>query len=266
MTDQHQSLAELYIADLRRVISVNVDAVVETQCVHAATQLRLVHALDDFGMFDTSTSSTAPALLSRPLRGKEPSPAQKFAGTANDVFFYVGAPMKKERPGIIAFRSTIETDSARATPWDSGGLHARRGAKQWPDEADRKILVQRRTMPAPTYRRALATTLMLRFGGDAQNYLRSNITNPTDPDSIYDGTLESFTYEVRLPNKVDIQVPELAFAAVNEDYMNRGLHDFKTWCGDHGVPFVVVGKRSSYKSVRDAAIDASLAELEQVRV
>jgi hypothetical protein len=129
-------------------------------------------------------------------------------------------------------------------------------------EAERKELLRARTMPAPDYRRALTTTLQLRFGGDPLNYIRSVIKETTDPDGVYDGAPPSFTYEARVTGRLSIQTPELAFAAVRREFLTEGVHRLRGWCVEREVPFEVIDDQSEARNVRDAVLNFALRSLE----
>jgi hypothetical protein len=222
----------------------------------------LVHSLADFDAFRSAT----PELLSPVELRRRPSNARRFAGTEDDVFFYVGPPMRvpeggDERPGVIIFRADIETSDMLATPWDSGGIHRRR-AQQLSD-VQRKALLDSRTMPAPDYRRALAATLLLRFDGSPESYLRGHIAQPTDPDGVYDGEPSSFTYETRVRRRIGIQIPELALVAVRREflYINEGVPRLRGWCMERKVPFEVVDEQAEGRCVRDVVLDFAIRSL-----
>jgi hypothetical protein len=125
-------------------------------------------------------------------------------------------------------------------------------------EAERKELLRARTMPAPDYRRALATTLLLRFGGNPTNYLCSTIVDFTDPDQVYDGSAPSFTFEARIPGRLSIQTPELAFVAVRREFLTEGVHRLRAWCLDRNVPFEVIDEQSTVRSVRDVVLNFAM--------
>ncbi|XXT17569.1 hypothetical protein WME94_45805 [Sorangium sp. So ce429] len=249
---------DLYIAALQESIVVpDAPPNVLESCNRAARNMGLVHALQDFTLFD----SASPELLSPQKLGRPPSRARRFAGTEDYICFFVGPPMlDAERPGALVFRTEVESDGSVATPWDSGGLQRRRA--QHLTEAERKDLLRTRTMPAPDYRRALATTLVLRFGGEPSRYIHSQIVDATDPDGVYDGTPSSFTYEARIPGRLSIQIPELAFVAVRREFITEGVHRLRAWCAEHGVPFQVIDEHSAAGDVREAVLKYALENLE----
>lgn len=164
-----------------------------------------------------------------------------------------------ERAGALVFRAEVEVEGVVATPWDSGGLYRYRA--QHLSEEERKALLQRRTLPAPDYRRALAATLLLRFSGSAERYLRSELVEATDPDQVCDGTPPSFTYEARFPGRLAVQRPELALVVVHREYLNQGLHRLRGWCGEQQIPFEVIDEQSRSRTVRDAVLEYALRQL-----
>lgn len=218
--------------------------------------MSLVHTLRDFELL----RQEPPELRSPLSLGRKSTKARQFAGTEDSVFFYVGPPMLEfERHGALVFRAEVEEEGGVATPWDSGGLCARRA--QHLDEAHRKALLQARTMPAPDYRRALSVTLLVRFGGEPARYLRGELPQGEDPDGVYDGDFASFTYEARLPGRVAVQTPELAFVVVRREFMDEGVHKLRAWCLKRRVPFEVIDESSQYPNVRDAVLDFGLRNI-----
>jgi hypothetical protein len=250
---------DLYITALQgSILDRSLPPEVLEACQRAAHAMGIVHALHDFEVF----RAASPELLSPLKLGRAPSKARSFAGTEDHICFFVGPPMLAyERPGALVFTRETESDGAVATPWDSGGLHRRRA--QHLDETKRKELLRTRTMPAPDYRRALAMTLYLRFGGDPLSYLRSEIADTTDPDGVYDGELSSFTYEARIPGRLSIQTPELAFVAVRRERLDEDVHRLRGWCVEHQVPFEVIDDQSEARTVRDAVLNFARRSLEE---
>jgi hypothetical protein len=239
-----------YIATLRENLLVPTLSATEESCTRASRSMGLVHTLQDFELL----RKDPPELCSPRALGREPSRARKFAGTEDAVCFYVGPPMlESERPGALVFHAEVEEEGGAATPWDSGGLNARRA--QHLDADQRKALLRARTMPAPDYRRALAVTLLLRFGGEPARYLRSEAPDGVDPDGVYDGDPASFTYETRLPGRLAIQTPELSLVVMRRDYMDEGAHRLRSWCFKRKVPFEVIDESSQHRTVRDAVLD-----------
>lgn len=215
----------------------------------------LVHGLKDVHLFDSSH----PRLLSPRRLRRGPSHARRFAGTDDAVFFYVGPlVLKTERLAALVFRPGIEGGGAAAVPWDSGGLHRRFAQERSEDE--RKALLSKRTMPAPDYRRALAATVLMRFGGP-ESYLRSQILRREDPDGVYDGTPPSFTYEARFPGGVDVLTPELAFVAARREVMTHGLMTLRGWCLARNIPFEIIEQRSPARTVIDAVLEFGLRQV-----
>ena len=247
-----------YIATLRATLPGPATPAKE-DCAQAAQAMGLVHTLQDFELLREDN----PELRSPRLLGRKISKARQFAGTEDAVCFYVGPPMlESERPGALIFRADVEEaegEGGVATPWDSGGLNARRA--QHLDAAQRKALLLTRTMPAPDYRRALAITLLLRFGGEPARYLRGELPQGVDPDGVYDGDPASFTYETRLPGRLAIQSPELALVVVKRDYIDEGIHKLRAWCLKRKVPFEVIDESSQYGHVRDAVLDFGLKNI-----
>jgi len=219
----------------------------------------LVHTLQDFELL----REEQPELRSPRELGRNPSKARQFAGTEDAVCLYVGPPMlESERPGALVFSAEVEEfeeEGGVATPWDSGGLNKRRA--QHLDADQRKALLHARTMPAPDYRRALAVTLLLRFGGEPSRYLRSEAPQGTDPDGVYDGDPASFTYEARLPSRLAIQTPELSLVVIRRDHMDEGAHRLRSWCLKRKVDFEVIDENSQYRTVRDAVLDFGLKSI-----
>jgi len=219
----------------------------------------LVHTLQDFELLRDEN----PELRSPLALGRNPSKARRFAGTEDAVCLYVGPPMlESERPGALVFRADVEEVEEQggvATPWDSGGLNVRRA--QHLDAAQRKALLRARTMPAPDYRRALAVTLLLRFGGEPARYLRSEAPQGTDPDGVYDEDPASFTYEARLPSRLAIQTPELSLVVMRRDHMDEGAHRLRSWCLKRKVDFEVIDENSQHRTVRDAVLDFGLKSI-----
>jgi hypothetical protein len=167
--------------------------------------------------------------------------------------------LESERPGALVFRAGVEEESGRATPWDSGGLYARR-CKHLSAE-QRKALIDLRTMPAPDYRRALGVTLLVRFAGDPARYLRSEAPQCVDPDGVYDGDPASFTYEARLPARLAVQIPELALVVVRREYMDEGVNKLRAWCQKRRVPFEVIDEDSQSRTVQQAVLDFGLKSI-----
>lgn len=245
-----------YIVDLKAAIHLPELPGAVAACEKAARAMGLVHALRDFGLFRMEQ----PVLLSPRRRRLTPNAARQFAGTEDAVFCYVGPPvLDRERAGALVFRAGIEADRVVAVPWDSGGLHRRR-ARHLTGE-DRKALLRNRTMPAPDYRRALAATMLLRFGGEPARYLRSELLEATDPDGVCDGTPASFTYEARFPGRLVVQTTELALVVVRRENLSEGLHRLRTWCGEHQVPFEIIDERSRNRTVREAVLNYGLGLL-----
>jgi len=243
-----------YIAALHALAEGGCTEHVQKACESAAKNMGLVHSLKDLKPFDADV----PVLLSPERLGLKVPKARLFAGTQNDVFFFVGPPMKNaqpERQAFLLFSANIESTEMVATPWDSGGLHRRRA--QHLTETDRQSLLQNRTMSAPDYRRALATTLLLRFNGVANNYLDCCIIDSRDPDGVYEeGEPSSFTYEVRVPGELALQVKELALVAIRREYaMHEGVRRFRRWCIENSVEFVVVDEQTSKGCARDVVVD-----------
>ena len=239
-----------YIADLFAALPAPPawDMVRAASCLDAAHTLALVHGLSRVDFLDTDSQLRSPRQL-----GVTPSPARLFAGTEDDVFLYCG-PLVLTRPrkAALVFRASVEQETWRAAPWDSGGLHAR--CVQHLSEAERQALLTRRTLPVPAYRDALAASIYLRFH-EPIRYLSGEPPVPpgADPDAVYDGTAPSATYEVRVPARLPILEAYLAFvAAQSEVKYLPGMVRLRSWCQQNGVPFETVGERKRHRSVRDA--------------
>jgi len=257
ITPGHMSV-DRYIEALKAAVGPlgGTDESLVSTCHRAAQGMYLVHGLRDVHLFE----SPQPRLLS-PLRlRRSPSEARRFAGTDDAVFFYVGPlVLRTERLAALVFRPGVEVDGAVAAPWDSGGLYRRFAQERSPDE--RRALLSLRTMPAPDYRRALAATVLLRFGGP-EPYLRSQPLRPADPDGVYDGTPPSFTYEARFPGGVDVLTRELAFVAARREVMTHGLMTLRGWCLERDIPFEVIEQRSPARTVVDAVLEYGLRQVQ----
>jgi hypothetical protein len=214
-----------------------------SQCLRAAAWMPLSHGLKDNVGF---LGAPEPELLSPKRMGTRATDARTFAGTVDAVCFWIGPLRIPDRNAALVFRAEAEK-AGTATPWDSGGLLAR--CAQHLGEAERKSLIERRTMSAPGYRRALAAAIFVRHG-NPQRYVQGALLRATDPDRICQGTdLSSFTYEAQIPGRLRIFTDDLMYGAAHGSVaMNRHMNRVRSFCDD----FDVIDDFSEHRTVVDA--------------
>ena len=166
-------------------------------------------------------------------------PGNCALGTSNDIFFYVGPFRYPSTACGILLSHSIESDhvdTAKATPFDSGGLVHRLGR---PD-ADESVstYLARRELP-PDHRQYLSYTLTALFHSP-EDYLEGTDPLHPSPLGLTGGDARAWTHEVRLPGRVmlwgnrHLQALFLKATVANDPNVEAML----TWCQRDGIDLI----------------------------
>lgn len=170
----------------------------------------------------------------------KPGCAEEALGTSNDIFFSVGPFRYPSTACGILFSHSIESehvDTAKATPFDSGGLVHRLG---WPD-ADEPVstYLARHELPAVDHRQYLSHTLTALFPSPKDYREGTDPLHPS-PLGLTGGDARAWTHEVRLPGRVmlwgnlHLQALFLKATVANDPNVEAML----TWCQRDGIDVI----------------------------
>jgi hypothetical protein len=243
---------DLFTATRERAATEPLDLPRGQRCLDSARRLPLSHGLRGGGKATSFLGDGTPELRSPRQQGTRPSAARAFAGTEDEVCFWVGPLRIPDRPLAIVLSADVETSSSTATPWDSGGIHRRRGLHLVEPERQRLVRESRR-LPAPRYRDALAAAIFVRHG-EPDRYADGELLCSVDPDLVCaKGDPSSFTFEARIPGRVRLLTRSLLFVAASRDQASfPGVHRLRSWCLSAGVEFEIASQHAASTSVMAA--------------
>jgi hypothetical protein len=111
----------------------------------------LVHGMDSTRTLPAVIE--ARALLSRTVRGKAPSPPEKYLGIEDVVYTSAGVLYPDARVAFVLRPSLEGSRATTASPWDSGAFHdSLCAALPQPPDAARREMFEKYHLPAPEYR------------------------------------------------------------------------------------------------------------------